>query len=123
LNRADVVIGSIGLILGIASFLYLPLIFTDCSSAVSQIDGLISYDLVEKCSLLDSIDLTTKILGIDAIGMIQLGTMMSILISVVVVVYGAVVTTESTRMKEYVPVEMSTTVTKPETSTHFKISH
>jgi len=123
LNRADVAIGSIGLILGIASFLYLPLIFTDCSSAVNQIDGLLSYDLAEKCSLLDSIELSTEFLGIDAIGMIQLGTMISVLISLVILVYGAVVTSEPTRMKGYVPVVMSTIVTKPKTSTQFRISH
>ena len=114
MNRADVAIGSIGLILGIASFLYLPLIFTDCSSTVSQIDGLIPYDLAEKCSLLDSIELTTKILGIDAVGMIQLGTMISVLISIVILVYGAVVTTETN--------QMSTVLTKPKTSTQPRIS-
>jgi hypothetical protein len=116
LNRADVAIGSIGLMLGIASFLLLPQIFTDCSSAVSQIDGIIPYDLAEKCSMLDSIELTTKILGIDAVGMIQLGTMISVLISLVILVYGAVVTSE-TKMKKHVP------VSEPKTSTTPRISY
>lgn len=116
MNRADVVIGSIGLMLGIASFLFLPQIFTDCTSAVSQIDGIIPYDLAEKCSLLDSIELTTKILGIDAVGMIQLGTMISVLISLVVLVYGVAVTTESPQMKKYVPVQKIRTSTKPRIS-------
>ena len=112
--KTDVAIGSIGLMLGMASFLLLPSIFNDCSSAVSQIDRLIPYNLAEKCSLLDSIDITTKILGIDAVGMIQLGTMISVLISIVILVYGAVVTTETN--------QMSTVLTKPKTSTQPRIS-
>jgi len=99
LNRSDVTLGTIGFVLSIAAFLFLPQLFIDCNSAISGIDRLIPYDLSENCSMIDAVETTTNVFGLNSIKLIQIGTIISVLISMGVLIYGLVVTVEPTLTK------------------------
>jgi len=99
LIRSDVAIGIIGFLLSIGAFLYLPQLFADCNSAISGIDKLIPYDLADKCSMIDAIEMTTNVFGLNAIELILVGTIISVLISMIILIYGLLVTADPTLTK------------------------